>query len=457
MRTIALGVAVILFTASGFCEPGATETVGVDGPSLDVAWRADSIERLIVHPEEVLADVDTFWKTDDAFQLATRWHTNNRVPADLELFRDQLTRAANVPAESRASDPSLVLAESLVAEQQSFTDIAIPRLLAFLPDNDLQMATIIHLTAFSKAYAFMTNTQIVIDVTSPKLGGTRASIMNILYHEVYHIGYGINRLLRTEEPLADDRKYFVLDVLHNEGLATYVAWTALDLYPYTDFDDYRMLDDEQMVSDKIRTVNAIFTQIDELSGDEFSTLSWNEGVVGRAYYVAGAHMARKIDVTLGRDALVGTIEQGPRAFVALYNTIAADGQEILEFPAPTERSVSTRMYEHLLANPEGDLDPFSDELDGLVDKDERSVANAMNRLVYKLLYRGHSSQAAVVGRKALELFPGDADLYDTVAEVAMRSGDRDRAIELYRRSLDLDPTNTNAEKYLAELGAEPAG
>ena len=457
MRPIMLSVVVTLFTTLGFCEPGAAETVGADGPSLDVAWRADSIERLILHPEEVLADVDTFWKTDDAFQLATRWHKNTKVPADQEHFRDQLTRASRVPPESRTSDPSLILAERMVAEQQSFSDIAIPRLLAFLPDNNLQMATTIHLTAFSKAYAFMTNTQIVIDVASPKLGGTWASIMNILYHEVYHIGYGINRLLRTEEPLVDSKKYFVLDVLHNEGLSTYVAWTALDLYPHTDFDDYRMLDDEQIVRDKIRAVNSIFAQIDELSEDEFSRLSWNDGVTGRAYYVAGAHMARRIDTILGRDALVGTIEQGPRAFVSLYNTIAEDDQEIIEFPAPTERSVSTRIYEHLLANPEGDLDPFSDELDGLIEKDERSVANAMNRLVYKLFYRGHPSQAALVGSKALELFPDDADLFDTVAEVAMRSGDRDRAIELYRQSLDLDPTNTNAEQFLAELGVEPAG
>lgn len=457
MRPIVLSLVVTLFTTLGFCEPGATETVGDPGPSLDVAWNADSIERIILHPEEVLADVDGFWKTDDAFQLATRWHENTKVPVDLEHFRDKLTHASSVPPESRASDPSLALAASLVAEQQSFTDTAIPRLLAFLPDNDLQMATTIHLTAFSKAYAFMNNTQIIADVTSPKLGGTRTSIMNILFHEVYHIGYGINRLLRTEEPLEDGRKYFVLDVLHNEGLATYVAWTALDLYPYTSFDDYRMLEDDEIISDKIRTVNAIFTQVDALSEDEFFKLSWNEGVTNRAYYITGAHMAGKIESTLGRDALVGTIEQGPRAFVSLYNTIADDDQKIVEFPAPTERSVSTQIYEHLLKNPEGDLAPFNDELDSLVEQDERSVANAMNGLIYKLLYRGHPLQATLVGRKALELVPDDADLHDTVAEVAMRSGDRDRAIEHYRRSLDLDPTNTNAEKFLAELGTEPEG
>ena len=123
MRPIVLSVALTLFTALGFCEPGAAETDGADGPSLEVAWRADSIERLILHPEEVLADVDTFWETDDAFQLATRWHQNTKVPADPEHFRDQLTRASKVPPESRASDPSLGLAERLIAgsAQNPFT------------------------------------------------------------------------------------------------------------------------------------------------------------------------------------------------------------------------------------------------------------------------------------------------------------------------------------------------
>ena len=46
------------------------------------------------------------------------------------------------------------------------------------------------------------------------------------------------------------------------------------------------------------------------------------------------------------------------------------------------------------------------------------------------------------------------DLMQRVPVVDMHS---DYAVELYRRSLDLDPTNTNAEQYLAELGAEPAG
>lgn len=75
--------------------------------------------------------------------------------------------------------------------------------------------------------------------------------MNILLHEVYHIGYGIKRLLRSEEPLEDARAYFLLDVLHNEGLATYVAWKEGSLYPFPGFADYRMLEDAAAVRDKI--------------------------------------------------------------------------------------------------------------------------------------------------------------------------------------------------------------
>ena len=160
-----------------------------------------------------------------------------------------------------------MLARSIRDASGRFAEVAIPLVLSFLPSNDLQMETVIHLTGFSRAYAFMTDTQIVAAVTSPKLGGTTDSVLNILLHEVYHIGYGINRLLRSEEPLEDSRAYAVLDVLHNEGLATYVAWTARSEYPFDELGDYRMLADEETVEGKIRMVNEIFSQIDSLSPD----------------------------------------------------------------------------------------------------------------------------------------------------------------------------------------------
>ena len=47
------------------------------------------------------------------------------------------------------------------------------------------------------------------------------------------------------------------------------------------------------------------------------------------------------------------------------------------------------------------------------------------------------------------------NVYDSLGEAYMIAGERDRAIENYRRSLELDPANENAVEKLRELGASP--
>jgi tetratricopeptide (TPR) repeat protein len=454
MKFFGLCITLPFFALLG-CSASPLEAPSVsEGPSLKVGFEIDSIEQIILRPEEILEDIGSFWATDDAFQLSARWHKNNNIPLERDQLREKLIRASAVSPEQRESDPSLALARAIKAEEPRFIDTTIPHILSFLPTNSLQMETRIHLTAFTRAYAFMTNTQIVADVTSPKLGGTAESILNILLHEVYHIGYGINRLLRSEEALVDRRKYFALDVLHNEGLATYVAWKARHMYPYEGFDDYRMLEDADAVREKTRQVNEILSKIDTLPADEWSTLSWEEGVRNRAYYIAGAHMGRLIDEELGRASLIETIERGPRSFVSLYNTLVDDDMKIIEFAAPTELSVSTRIFQHLQKNPGSDLSPFKGEIEELSRDANSSLAPRMNSLGYRLLYTGMPADAVSVLKKAISLYPEDAGLHDTLAEVYMKSGDTELAVTHYRRSLELEPDNVNAKKYLERLQSE---
>lgn len=66
-------------------------------------------------------------------------------------------------------------------------------------------------------------------------------------------------------------------------------------------------------------------------------------------------------------------------------------------------------------------------------------------------------------RKALEvmrimtrLYPESANAYDSLGEAYARSGEREKAIESYERSLALDPKNTNAEGWLQRLRGEGA-
>ncbi|HUP19554.1 MAG TPA: amidohydrolase family protein [Gemmatimonadota bacterium] len=81
------------------------------------------------------------------------------------------------------------------------------------------------------------------------------------------------------------------------------------------------------------------------------------------------------------------------------------------------------------------------------------VEAAVNRAGYRLLGSGRVDEAVAVLALNAEAFPASANVWDSLAEAHMTRGDRERAIQLYRRSLELDPENENARERLVELGA----
>jgi len=76
--------------------------------------------------------------------------------------------------------------------------------------------------------------------------------------------------------------------------------------------------------------------------------------------------------------------------------------------------------------------------------------NTLNELGYELLEEAPPDAIAVFQLNA-EQFPESANAWDSLAEGTMRSGDRERAIEYYEKSLELDPDNENAKEKLKEL------
>jgi TRAP-type uncharacterized transport system substrate-binding protein len=67
---------------------------------------------------------------------------------------------------------------------------------------------------------------------------------------------------------------------------------------------------------KCRTTN------DSSKAEELQKLSWDQGVMGRAYYVTGAHLCQVIDERKGRSALIDVYSKGPISIINLYNSIA---------------------------------------------------------------------------------------------------------------------------------------
>ncbi len=77
----------------------------------------------------------------------------------------------------------------------------------------------------------------------------------------------------------------------------------------------------------------------------------------------------------------------------------------------------------------------------------------VNRFGYYLMSRGAVTDAVQVFTMNVTAFPRSANVYDSLGEASLARGDTAAAITNYRRSLELDPRNTNASDVLKRLGA----
>lgn len=75
----------------------------------------------------------------------------------------------------------------------------------------------------------------------------------------------------------------------------------------------------------------------------------------------------------------------------------------------------------------------------------------INALGYRMLGAERVDDAVAVFELYVELFPEDANAYDSLGEAFMVRGDTEEAITNYERSLELNPDNGNAVEMLAKL------
>lgn len=78
----------------------------------------------------------------------------------------------------------------------------------------------------------------------------------------------------------------------------------------------------------------------------------------------------------------------------------------------------------------------------------------INRLGYQLLRVKKIKEAIAVFTLNVEAFPESSNVYDSLGEAYMISGNKELAIKNYRKSLALDPQNTNAIDMLNKLNAK---
>jgi CubicO group peptidase (beta-lactamase class C family) len=82
------------------------------------------------------------------------------------------------------------------------------------------------------------------------------------------------------------------------------------------------------------------------------------------------------------------------------------------------------------------------------------LENDLNDWAYRMMNGGGKPKEALeIFKLNVFLYPNSANVYDSVAEAYAVNGNRELAISNYKRSLELDPRNTNAAQQLRKLGA----
>ena len=75
----------------------------------------------------------------------------------------------------------------------------------------------------------------------------------------------------------------------------------------------------------------------------------------------------------------------------------------------------------------------------------------LNDLGYSLLQQKKVAEAITVFKVNVDLYPQSANVYDSLAEAYMTNGEMQIAIANYKKSVELNPQNTNAVGMLKKL------
>jgi CubicO group peptidase (beta-lactamase class C family) len=79
----------------------------------------------------------------------------------------------------------------------------------------------------------------------------------------------------------------------------------------------------------------------------------------------------------------------------------------------------------------------------------------LNRLGYRLLSLGRADEAVVLFTENARRYPQSSNVYDSLGDGHAAAGNRDAALQGYRRSLQMDATNAHAREMIARLEAQP--
>lgn len=137
----------------------------------------------------------------------------------------------------------------------------------------------------------------------------------------------------------------------------------------------------------------------------------------------------------------------------------AAGSVVLSTPnsADTMRRATPALQTPLELLRAGKISESIDAYRAIHRRDPRDNAvneGRLNSIGYEFLGQKRYTEAIALFSLNVELYPGSSNVYDSLGEAYMGSGERQLAIQNYERSLQLDPRNENGRKMLETLKAK---
>ncbi len=98
------------------------------------------------------------------------------------------------------------------------------------------------------------------------------------------------------------------------------------------------------------------------------------------------------------------------------------------------------------------LDPALEQFSKLKNSDEYAIKeNEMNNIGYQLLQLGKVKEAIEVFKLNVQAFPESGNTYDSLGEAYLISGDNEKALVNYKKSVEIDPQNINGARIIKKL------
>jgi putative zinc-dependent peptidase DUF5700 len=273
---------------------------------------------------------DSIWDTYEGYRITLVWHEGSSYPVTWKVWERGLNNFIKDPSLIRKT---LELSDSLISKTHRENKSIAQLISSYLSTNEPIEASV-YFVAFTAPYAFcVEQNKIGIDITGHEWNFDTDCVLNITIHEIYHVGFRINspdyKYILADPTDAESFLKYNYAYLQNEGMATYVGYKALDLFP-SDYkhDDYLLLEDDSKVRNAISQINMLTEDTKTTPIDSLLKKSWDIGIMERAYYVAGAYMAKVIEEKYGTEHLGKLVSKGSLQFAREYNAIASDEYKI---------------------------------------------------------------------------------------------------------------------------------